>query len=140
MAESTNPTESVLGADIQIKGDLRFEKPLHLRGRLEGSATGAGALHIAPEGKVQGDIDATAVIIEGDVRGDITAADRVELKANSHYEGNLRSARLAIENGASFSGHVTVGADAAKERGPAKTAPARPANNNAKVAEPAGAR
>jgi cytoskeletal protein CcmA (bactofilin family) len=127
MAEPAAAQHSILGPDIQIKGTLVFEKSVQLQGRVEGNVNGAGTLHVAPEGKVVGDVDTAAVIIEGEVRGNITASDRVELKASSHYEGDLRSTRLAIEAGAFFTGHVTVGTEPGKDRPAGKPAAARPA-------------
>ena len=117
MAEVVATQESVLAPDLHIKGTLIFEKSVRIHGHIEGAITGPGRVHVARDGKVTGDIDAAEVVVEGDIHGDITASDRVELKPTSHYQGDLRSARLAIEAGASFIGHVTVGADAAKDRG-----------------------
>ncbi|MFI5381398.1 MAG: polymer-forming cytoskeletal protein [Tepidisphaerales bacterium] len=139
MAELSASHESVLGSDLVIKGTVAFEKGVRLHGRLEGNAAGSGSFHVATDGKLVGNVEAAAVIVEGDVRGDITATDRVELKASSHYEGDLRAARLAIEAGAFFTGHVTVGAEPGKDRAGAKPAAARPAGANAgKVPEPVG--
>ncbi len=137
MAEAGSQ-ETVLGPDVQIKGTLSFDKVIHLQGRLEGNVTGNGRLHVAKEGKVAGDVEAAEVVIEGDVCGDVTASDRVELKASAHYEGNLRSGRLAIEAGAFFTGHVTVG-EPAKDRPAGKAPPGRVGGNN-KVAELQSAR
>jgi cytoskeletal protein CcmA (bactofilin family) len=130
MAEAATAQHSTIGPDIQIKGTIVFEKDVQFQGRLEGNINGTGTLHVAPGGKIVGDIDTTAVVIEGDVRGNIAASDRVELKASSHYEGDLRSTRLAIEAGAFFTGHVTVGAEPGKERAAAKSAAARPIGTN----------
>jgi len=116
MAEVGTAQESVLSSDLHVKGSVSFEKALRVHGQVEGSISGPGRVHIAREGKVTGNIEAAEVVIEGDVNGDITATDRVELKSSSHYEGDLRSAKLAIDAGAFFTGHVTVGVDAAKDR------------------------
>jgi len=116
MAEAANAQESVLGSDLHIKGTLIFERSVRIHGQIEGAINGPGRVHVARDGKITGDVDAAEVVIEGEIHGDITASDRVELKPSAHYQGDLRAVRLAIESGASFSGHVTVGADAAKEK------------------------
>jgi cytoskeletal protein CcmA (bactofilin family) len=48
------------------------------------------------------------------VRGSLMAADRIELKNSARYEGDLRAAKLVVEEGAVFSGHVSVGPESAK--------------------------
>lgn len=72
MAESVNPNaqdySTVVGPDVQFKGTLSFEKALRLHGRIEGHINTAGRLHIAREGKMQGEVDASAIIVEGEVR------------------------------------------------------------------------
>jgi cytoskeletal protein CcmA (bactofilin family) len=122
MAEVASTQESILGPDLHIKGTITFEKSVRIHGHVEGSINGPGRVHVARDGRITGDVEATEVVIEGNITGDIVAADRVELKPTGHYQGDLRAAKLAIDAGASFTGHVTVGADAAKERA------AKPAN------------
>ncbi|MCY2951989.1 MAG: polymer-forming cytoskeletal protein [Planctomycetota bacterium] len=122
MAELASTQESILGPDLHIKGTITFEKSVRIHGHVEGAINGPGRVHVARDGRITGDVEATEVVIEGNINGDIVAADRVELKPTGHYQGDLRAAKLAIDAGASFTGHVTVGADAAKERA------AKPAN------------
>jgi cytoskeletal protein CcmA (bactofilin family) len=75
-------------------------------------------LHIAKEAKMQADVEAAAIIVEGDVRGNLSASDRVELKASARYEGDLRASKLVVDEGAVFSGNVSVGPEAGKGRAP----------------------
>jgi len=105
---------TIIGPDASFKGELTFEKGLRLQGKLEGKITTAGRLHIAREAKMAADVDAGAIIVEGDVRGNLTASDRIELKQTARYEGDLMTAKLVVDEGAVFSGHVTVGPDAVK--------------------------
>ena len=52
------------------------------------------------------------------MHGNLSAADRIELKQSARYEGDLRATKLVVDEGAVFSGHVTVGPDAVKNRPP----------------------
>src|SRR5881394_469799 len=109
---------TILGPDASFKGELSFEKGLRLMGRFEGKINTGGRLHIAKEAKMQADVEASAIIVEGDVRGNLTASDRIELKQSARYEGDLSTAKLVVDEGAVFSGHVTVGPDAVKGGAP----------------------
>lgn len=120
---------TVIGPDATFKGELSFEKGLRLQGRLEGKINTAGRLHVAKEAKMHADVDAGAIVIEGEVRGNLTAGDRIELKQSARYEGDLTASKLVVDEGAIFSGHVTVGPDSAKPRPAGAQSPAvnRPA-------------
>jgi cytoskeletal protein CcmA (bactofilin family) len=107
---------TILGPDASFKGELTFEKGMRLHGKLEGKISTPGRLHIAKEAKMQADVDAGAIIVEGDVHGNLTASDRIELKQTAHYEGDLRATKLVVDEGAIFSGQVSVGPDAVKNR------------------------
>ena len=128
MAEATNQDfPTTLGPDATFKGEMSFEKGMRLQGRFEGKITTPGRLHVAKEAKLQADVDAGAIIVEGDVKGNLSANDRIELKQSARYEGDLRASKLVVDEGAVFSGHVTVGPDAVKGRPQASGAPvARP--------------
>ena len=105
---------TVIGPDASFKGELTFEKGMRLQGKFEGKINTPGRVHIAREAKLQADVEAGAVIIEGEVKGNLIASDRVELKQSARYEGDLQASKLVVDEGAVFSGHVTVGPDAVK--------------------------
>jgi cytoskeletal protein CcmA (bactofilin family) len=58
------------------------------------------------------------LLVEGEVHGNLAAADRIELKTSARYEGDLRANKLVVEEGAVFTGHVSVGPDAVKANTP----------------------
>jgi cytoskeletal protein CcmA (bactofilin family) len=119
MAEA-NPTDfpTVLGPDANFKGELSFEKGMRLQGKFEGKINTPGRLHVSREARLGADVDAGAIIVEGDVKGNLSAADRIELKSTARYEGDLRASKLVVDEGAIFAGHVTVGPEAIKNRPP----------------------
>ena len=109
---------TIIGPDASFKGELSFEKGLRLMGKFEGRITSNGRLHIAKEARMAADVEGGAIIVEGEVKGNLTANDRVELKQTARLEGDLRATKLTVDEGAVFSGHVTVGPDAVKNRPP----------------------
>jgi len=113
---ANNDYTTILGADAVFKGELTFEKGMRLHGRFEGKITTAGRVHVAKEAKLQADVEAGAIIVEGEVRGNLTAAERIEIKQTARCEGDLKAAKLTVEEGAVFTGHITVGPEAANHK------------------------
>jgi cytoskeletal protein CcmA (bactofilin family) len=116
MADPVNDFPTVIGPDASFKGELSFEKGLRLQGKFEGKITTPGRLHIAREARMAADVESGAIIVEGEVKGNLIAADRIELKQTARYEGDLSATKLTVDEGAIFSGHVVVGPDAVKNR------------------------
>jgi cytoskeletal protein CcmA (bactofilin family) len=116
MADPVNDFPTILGPDANFKGELSFEKGLRLQGKFEGKITTTGRLHVAREARMSADVESGAIVVEGDVRGNLVAADRIELKQTARYEGDLRATKLTVDEGAVFSGHVAVGPEAVKNR------------------------
>jgi cytoskeletal protein CcmA (bactofilin family) len=123
---------TILGPDAVFKGEMTFEKGMRLMGRFEGKVSTPGRLHIAKEAKLHADVEAGAIIVEGEVQGNLVANDRIELKQSARYEGDLRASKLVVDEGAVFSGHVSVGPDGQTKRPqqvtqrPAGQAPGQP--------------
>lgn len=116
MAENQTNQEfpTILGPDASFKGELSFEKGMRLMGRLEGKVTTPGRIHVTKEAKMSADVEAGGIVVEGEVHGNLSATDRIELKNSARYEGDLKASKLVVDEGAVFSGHVTVGPDAVK--------------------------
>src|SRR5687768_3007146 len=109
-----NPT--ILGPAANFKGEMSLEKVLRLKGRFEGRMNTPGRLQMAREARLQADVDCGALIVEGDVKGNLSANDRIELKSTARYEGDLRASKLTVDEGAIFNGHVSVGPEAVKNK------------------------
>jgi cytoskeletal protein CcmA (bactofilin family) len=107
---------TILGPDAVFKGELSFDKGMRLMGRFEGKISTPGRVHVAKEAKMSADVEAGAIIVEGDVQGNLVANDRIELKQTARYEGDLRASKLVVDEGAIFSGHVSVGPDGQAKR------------------------
>jgi cytoskeletal protein CcmA (bactofilin family) len=141
MADSSpQDVATILGPDAHFKGELSFDKAMRVHGRVEGKINSPGRLHVAREAKLMADVEAGSIIVEGEVKGNLAASDRIELKSSARFEGDLRSGKLVVEEGAAFSGHVTVGPEAAKPgaaRPQVQVTVARPAPAGAGSQQPA---
>ncbi len=115
MAEPT--TTTVIGPDTQIKGDMVFESTARILGKFEGSISSKGELQIANGASCKAAVEASKVLVDGDVEGNLVARERVELTAKAKVKGDLVAARLVVAEGAAFTGHCSVGPDATKNMG-----------------------
>src|SRR5713101_9112188 len=95
---------------IKIKGEITGKEDLFVDGTVEGKLEmGNGTVTIGPNGKVKADISAREVIVRGNVDGKIEGTERVQLWNSGRVTGEVRTERLAIEDGALLRGKVEAG-------------------------------
>ena len=100
----------VIGPTLVFKGELSADEDLFIEGRIEGTiAHHKMNLTVGKQGRVKADIDATSVIIEGQVIGDIRSDGTVTLVKGADVKGNIFCARIVMEEGAWFSGKIDMG-------------------------------
>ncbi|MEI6562173.1 MAG: polymer-forming cytoskeletal protein [Verrucomicrobiota bacterium] len=107
MADLTS-AKNHLSADVEIKGSIQFQNELTIDGKVEGEITSAGVLIIGENSEVRGEIKTKSVTVHGKVQGNITVEERCELKGRAQLIGDLKAARLVIEEGATFVGKSEV--------------------------------
>ncbi|MDR3357063.1 MAG: polymer-forming cytoskeletal protein [Spirochaetaceae bacterium] len=100
--------DTVLSPDIDFAGTLTFEKSFLVRGRINGEIDATGILLIDEDALVEANITAGKVIIRGSVKGNITAAERVEITLTGRLEGNLNAPEINMETGCLFNGKCTM--------------------------------
>lgn len=105
-----NPTntKNILGADVEIKGTIKFQGDLLIDGKIEGEISSPGILTIGENAEIRGEIKTKSVTVLGKVHGNITVEERCELKTRAVLMGDLKAARLMIEEGATFVGKSEV--------------------------------
>lgn len=109
MSDMNGESPTVIGADANFKGELSFDKSVRIEGNFEGEIRSKGTLHIAEGAVVSANVDATNVKIEGTCKGNLTVAEKLHMLATAKVEGDLRTSRLEISDGAIFVGNVVVG-------------------------------
>jgi len=99
---------SVLGHGLTLKGEVTGEGDFLILGRFEGEITLTGTVRVGPDAEVDANMSATAIVIGGVVRGNLSAVTRVEVLATGTLTGTLRSGSLSAAEGASVKGEVWV--------------------------------
>jgi cytoskeletal protein CcmA (bactofilin family) len=98
-----------IGKTVVIRGELKGSEDLVVDGQLEGTISlSEGRLTIGPNANVAADLNAREVLILGRLQGNIVASGRVELRAGSVVEGDVKALRLAVEENAVFRGKVDL--------------------------------
>lgn len=106
---ATDNGSARIGKSVVIRGEIKGAEDLIVDGRVEGTVTlTESRLTIGPNANVAADLSARDVLIQGNVQGNIVASGRVELRAGSLVEGDVRALRLAIEDNAVFRGKVDL--------------------------------
>ncbi len=99
---------TILGKGSAFDGKLTFEGTVRIDGEFSGEIRTDGSLIVGATAKVTAQIDASIVVIEGQVDGDIRATERVELTATARAVGNLHCPSLEIQRGAIFDGRCVM--------------------------------
>jgi len=110
-----NPGKNTLSSDVEIKGNLKFAGELTFEGKLDGEIQTDGTLHLGDSAVVNGNISAATVVVRGKITGNITAKEKIDIKTKTELFGDIRAAKLVIEEGVTFVGKTEVN--------PNKTAP-----------------
>ncbi|MFQ5768379.1 MAG: polymer-forming cytoskeletal protein [Acidobacteriota bacterium] len=98
-----------IGQSICIRGELTGNEDLTIEGQVEGKiALQEHNLTIGPKGRIQAEVMAASVVIQGEVNGNIRATDRVELAETGRVTGDIVSPRIVIADGARFKGSVDM--------------------------------
>ena len=132
-----------IGKSVVIKGELSGSEDLTIEGHVEGRIDLKGnVLTIGPNGKIKAEVFAKAVVVLGEVTGNVTASEKVDIRDNGSVDGDIASPRVAIAEGAHFRGSVDMQRKGGAEQPakPAAAAAAPAAAEKPQAAQPAAAR
>ncbi|MEO8482910.1 MAG: polymer-forming cytoskeletal protein [Acidobacteriota bacterium] len=120
-----------IGKSVVIKGDLSGSEDLTIEGQVEGKIElRQNILTIGANGKIKASIFAKAVVVQGEVIGDITASERVDIRDAGSVDGDLSAPRIAIADGAHFRGSIDM-----QRQGGAKAPDVKPTATDTKPAD-----
>lgn len=122
-----------IGKAVKIVGQIYSKEDLYVDGDLEGTVEALEhKLTIGPNGTVHASVKAREVVVLGTIQGNVESADRIEIRKDAKLVGDIRTARIIIEDGAYFKGSIDIvkpePGKAAPKPQPAQQQPA-PASN-----------
>lgn len=131
---SANSGETTyIAADAEFNGKLTLKGSARIDGKIQGQIALNGDLIIGPSAVIDANIQAGAISISGEVRGDIVAQESLELCSTARMKGSIFSKQLKIDQGAQFIGTSRLLEDAKQPARPSEEIPA--AANHGKEAE-----
>jgi cytoskeletal protein CcmA (bactofilin family) len=132
--------QASIGKAVRIVGQIHSKEDLYVDGDLEGTVEALEhKLTIGPNGTVHAAIKAREVVALGTIQGNVEATEKIEIRKDARLTGDIKTARIIIEDGAYFKGSIDiVKPEPVKPAGKPQPAPA-PAASHAPAAVPAGA-
>jgi cytoskeletal protein CcmA (bactofilin family) len=100
--------DTILSADIEFTGNLHFEKPFLIKGKVSGEINATSLLMIDEEAVVEANIRASKVIILGTVKGNVSADEKVEVAISGRLTGNVTAPEINMETGCRFTGRCIM--------------------------------
>ncbi|MCC6751009.1 MAG: polymer-forming cytoskeletal protein [Deltaproteobacteria bacterium] len=99
---------TIIGSSIVIDGEISGDEDLVIQGTVKGKITLKDHLLVEGSGVVEADIQTATVTVNGQVTGNISATDKVELKPDCRMVGDIKAPRILIADGAAFRGNVDM--------------------------------
>jgi len=98
-----------IGPSLVVKGELYGEEDLVVDGKVDGSITvKTGGVTVGEHGRVDADIRAASILVAGQVKGNLSGAERVVLMETGRVEGNISAKSVILENGCRFKGSIDM--------------------------------
>lgn len=101
--------QATIGKGLVLSGEITGSESLFVDGKVEGSINLPGnRVTVGRNGKVNASITAREIVVLGKIRGNVTASDRVDIRADGALIGDVTAARISIEDGAFFKGGIDI--------------------------------
>jgi cytoskeletal protein CcmA (bactofilin family) len=124
--QAVSGEQATIGKGLFIKGEITGSESLYIDGKVEGSLNLPGnRVTVGRNGQVSANITAREIVVLGKVRGNVSATDRVDIRAEGSLNGDVAAARISIEDGAFFKGGIDIRKPDAKSAAASAPEPAK---------------
>ena len=114
-----------IGQSVEIKGELNGNEDLTIEGKVDGKITLKDHnLTVGANGRIKGEIFAKSVVVVGEVDGNVTADDKVEVASTGSMKGDITAPRVVLADGARFKGSIDMDRKAQSASAPVSPKPA----------------
>ncbi len=116
--------QATIGKAVKINGQIFSKEDLYIDGDIEGTVElNENKLTIGPNGRVQATVRAREVVVLGAIHGNVEASDRIDIRKEAKLVGDIKTARIVIEDGAYFKGSIDIVKTEAKPQPPVQAPP-----------------
>ena len=99
---------SILQEDTDFNGEMSFSNPVHIMGKFKGKINTDSVIIIGKNASVNADVASRILIIEGILKGNVNALEKVDIFSSGKLFGNITTAKLKIADGVIFEGNCTM--------------------------------
>jgi cytoskeletal protein CcmA (bactofilin family) len=100
---------AVLGKSVIVKGQIFSREDLTIDGEVEGTVElQEHRLTIGPNGKVRASVKARELVVLGTIHGNVETTDKIDIRKEAKLVGDIKTARIVIEDGAYFKGNIDI--------------------------------
>ena len=104
-----NRGPAVIGKSVMIKGQIFSREDLTIDGEVDGSVElQEHRLTVGPHGKLQAGVKAREIVVLGTIHGNVEASDKIDIRKDAKLVGDIKTARIVIEDGAYFKGSIDI--------------------------------
>lgn len=100
--------KTVIADDVEISGSIKCTGGIRLGGKVNGDVTTAGDVLVEKTSAVKGNMAGNSIVINGLIKGNITAKERIELKGTAKVAGDIKAKRLVVEEGVTLIGKMEI--------------------------------
>jgi cytoskeletal protein CcmA (bactofilin family) len=106
--EKSEKVSAFLGKDTEFDGKLSFYGTIRIDGHLKGDISAIGTLIVGDTGMIEANVHVSYIVVNGEIRGDIIADERIDIHAPGKVFGNINSPIVVIDEGAVFDGNCRM--------------------------------
>lgn len=106
--EATGDIIAFVGKGVEFKGTISYSGTVRIDGYLDGEIHTDGVLLVGDEAVIQAKVTAGTIVCKGKITGDISAKERVKLRAPAVFNGSMKTPVLSMEDGVLFNGELEM--------------------------------
>lgn len=115
MAKSTTET-TIIAHGVRLEGQFVSEGDIQIEGEVHGTVQSQSDLRVGDKAKIRADVQVTNAHVSGEIRGNLTVTNKLELTESAHIVGDINAQVIVMAHGARINGNVSMGEEAVRNR------------------------